>query len=98
MPQDEAKAFELFKRASDQGYVESTYSLGVCHETGAGVPVDLKAAHAFYMIAAERKHVLAMHNVGVSFMVGKGVEKNEKVAVCTHAFFILQRQIYEMPD
>ena len=40
MPQDDAEAFQWFRRAAEQGYADAQLSLGVMHANGQGLPQD----------------------------------------------------------
>ena len=64
MPQDFAKANELWLRAGELGCAEAYYNLGVAHENGRGVEVDKKKAKHFYELAAMNGDVDARYNLG----------------------------------
>ena len=64
MPQDFAKAHELFLRAGELGCAEGYYNLGHSYDYGMGVEVDKKKATYFYELAAMNGSVNARHNLG----------------------------------
>ena len=51
---DEAKAFDYFKQASEQGDITSQYWLGFCYENGIGTPKDLNQAMSWYQKSTQR--------------------------------------------
>ena len=64
MPQDIAKAVELYLRAGELGCVEAYCNLGVCYCNGEGVGVGKKKAIHFYELAAINGNLNARHNLG----------------------------------
>jgi TPR repeat protein len=53
-----------YKRAADQGFVESMYRTGRCYENGYGVAIDEFAAFKYFKLAAEAGNVIAQCSVG----------------------------------
>ena len=51
---DEQKAFELYKKAAEQGHVDACYKLAVCYEVGIGTVKDKMKAAEWYNKAAEK--------------------------------------------
>ena len=45
--QNDKKALECFKLASEQGYLKSYTNLGICYEKGRGVNQDFEKAKRF---------------------------------------------------
>ena len=64
LPQDFAKANELYPRAGELGCHEGYYNLGVAYKNGRGVEVDKKKAKHFYELAAINGDVDARHYLG----------------------------------
>ena len=64
MPQDHAKALELWHQAAELGNAKSYYSIGIAYYDGRGVERDEKKAVHYMELAAMRGHVLARHNLG----------------------------------
>ena len=64
VPQDYAKAFELFVRAGDLGYAEAYNDVGLAYENGHGVEIDKKKANHYYELAAMGGDVYARFNLG----------------------------------
>ena len=50
------EAFELHKRAADQGLTRAEYNLGLCFEHGKGVEADVVAAKRWFARAAAKGH------------------------------------------
>ena len=64
LPQDFAKANELYLRAGELGCAEGYFNLGNSYRNGNGVEVDKKKAKHYYELAAMNGNVLARHNLG----------------------------------
>ena len=64
MPQDFAKANELYLRGGELGCAESYYNLGNCYRNGEGVEVDKKKAKHYSELAAMNGSLYARHNLG----------------------------------
>ena len=64
MPQDWAKANELYMKAGGLGCAEAYYNLGISYDNGRGVEVDKKKAVHYYELAAMNGCVDARHNLG----------------------------------
>ena len=69
MPQDFAKANELYLRAGELGCAVAYHNLGNSYRIGRGVEVDKKKAKHYYELAAMNGDVYARHNLG--WMEGK---------------------------
>ena len=64
MPQDWAKANELFLKAGELGYANGYYNLGNAYRLGNGVEIDKKKAKHYFELAAMNGHVIARNNLG----------------------------------
>ena len=64
MPQDFAKANELWLRSGELGCHAAYYNLGYSFENGDGVEVDKKKAIHFWELGAMNGNVIARHNLG----------------------------------
>ena len=64
MPQDMAKANELYLKAGELGSAQAYYNLGVVYGTEYGVEIDEKKAKHYYELAAMNGHVIAKHILG----------------------------------
>ena len=64
MPQDHAKANELYLKAGELGCAEAYFNLGVVYRQGDGVEIDEKKAKNYFELAAMNGHVHARHNLG----------------------------------
>ena len=78
---DEAKAVELFRKASDQGNTDAMNALGECLRDGVGTESDPTAAVAFFRKAADVGLAAAQTNLGDCLMSGTGCGKDEAGAV-----------------
>ncbi|KAJ3337556.1 hypothetical protein HDU93_000847 [Gonapodya sp. JEL0774] len=76
------KSFQLFLKASEQGHVDSQYSLGVSFEQGKGVAQDYSMAVEWYMKAAIERHAAAKFRLGVCYQNGYGVKADPVEACC----------------
>ena len=65
MPQDFAKANELFLRAGELGHAMAYFNLGIAYDNGRGVEVDKKKAKHFYELAAINGNLEARYNLGL---------------------------------
>jgi len=64
LPQDNAKAMELWHNAGELGYSLAYYNIGCAYDTGDGVEIDKKKAKHYYELAAMQGHVKARHMLG----------------------------------
>ncbi|RUS78417.1 hypothetical protein EGW08_013831 [Elysia chlorotica] len=58
-------AVEHLRRSCILGNMSACFNLGLCYETGSGVPQDETKAVYFYQKAAEGGHKMAMYNLGL---------------------------------
>ena len=65
MPQDRAKALELFHRAGELGNATAYYNIGCAYYHGRGVERDMKKAKHYWELAAIGGYVSARYNLGV---------------------------------
>ena len=64
LPQNYAKALELYHRAAELGHTPAYLNIGYAHDYGEGVEGDLKKATYYYELAAMMGDVVARHNLG----------------------------------
>ena len=64
VPQDFAKANELWLKAGELGCHEGYCNLGISYNNGSGVGVDIKKAKHYWELAAMNGDVDARHNLG----------------------------------
>ena len=76
VPQDDEKAFELFRRATDQGHVEAQTFLAFMYDSGRGVPQNKKKAFDLYQASADEGDITATINLGVMYYKGDGIPQN----------------------
>jgi TPR repeat protein len=82
--ENERRAVELLKSSAAQGNVNAMYQLGNAFTFGNETPrlvadADVEAAQWYYK-AAKLGHADAQYSLGLLFMAGKGVEKDQKEA------------------
>ena len=64
LPQDHAKALELYHRAAELGNANAYYAIGYGYAHGEGVERDKKKATQYYELAAMRGNVEARQDLG----------------------------------
>ena len=64
LPQDRAKANELWLKAGELGCADAYHNLGNSYYAGRGVEVDMKKAKHYYELAAMNGDVIARHSLG----------------------------------
>ena len=77
----EAKAFEWYQKAANNGNAWSMNQLGLKYERGEGTAKNLREAVKWYKAAAEKGNKAAQYNLGDMYEFGKGTEKNLEEAV-----------------
>jgi TPR repeat protein len=77
---DEAKAFQWYLRAAEQGYAVAQSNVGYGYSNGEGVAKDQAKAFQWYLRAAEQGYAVAQSNVGSGYDNGKGVAKDQAKA------------------
>jgi TPR repeat protein len=75
VPQDLAKAAELYLRASQMGHPEAMLALGQMHQSGRLAGKD-DAAAAWYLRAAQAGSVVGQYNLALLLADGSGVPKD----------------------
>ena len=64
LPQDRAKALELYHRAGELGTAGAYYNIGIAYDTGRGVERDGRKAEHYYELAAMGGVAEARYNLG----------------------------------
>ena len=64
LPQNYAKALELWHKAGELGYTNAYYKIANAHYFGRGMKIDKKKAIHYYELAAKGGHEMARHNLG----------------------------------
>lgn len=77
----DVKAFEAFKRASDNGSLVASAHLGLCYEAGIGVEENIDEAVRLYKKASDEGIPFAMTHYACALAAGEGGEKDEKAAM-----------------
>lgn len=73
---DFAAAVRLWGPLADEGHADAQNNIGLLHENGQGVPVDLVEAARWYRRAAEQGHADAQLYLGVLYEGGRGVPQD----------------------
>ena len=76
VPQDYAKARELYEKAAAAGSADGMSGLGWLHQHGWGVPLDYAKAREFYEKGVAKGGSSAMNNIGVMHERGLGVPRD----------------------
>ncbi|MDE6293205.1 MAG: hypothetical protein K2L88_01110 [Clostridiales bacterium] len=69
--------FDDLTAAAMEGDQESQYALGVMYYSGEDIDIDYEQAAFWFKEAAKQKHADAMYYLGLCYVNGYGVEKNE---------------------
>lgn len=82
--ENEKKSYELLLKSAKQGHLQAMFHLGNLLTFGQDAArlvadPDVEAAR-WYFQAATAGHVEAQYSLGILFLTGKGVERNEKEA------------------
>ena len=85
LPKDLKKAFEWFKKSSDQGFVKATHNLGFCYLYGEGTEKNLELMKKCFFEAAKKDFVPSICTVGELYQKGIGVEQNLTTAYYYYA-------------
>ena len=64
LPQDYAKAFELWHQAAELGFARAYFNIGASYDSGRGVEVNKKKADHYYELAAIKGNHTARFNLG----------------------------------
>ena len=64
LPQDMARANELYLKAGEFGYAQAYFNLGINYDNGRGVTIDKKKAKHYYELAAMNGDIQARNNLG----------------------------------
>ena len=81
MTQDYSQAYYWYRKAADQGSVNSMYMLGRIYYLGHGVAKDLKQAAYWYEKAAEKGYMDAQKDIADMYADGEGVSEDHVKAV-----------------
>gem|GEM_PF-2091162 len=80
VPQDDAQAVALWRKAADQGHANAQYELGIAYYDGQGVPQDDAQAAAWWRKAADQGHPDGQQSLGFAYRRGVGVPQDEDQA------------------
>jgi len=81
LAEDEAKAFEWYKKSHEAGNASGTYGLGTCYLVGVGVPKCPMRANTLLSDAAARSSKCACYTLGRAYADGLcGFPKDETMA------------------
>ena len=65
------------QRLSVSDNAEDQFLLGRAYARGEGVSLDYETAGFWYLKAAEKGNLKALHNLGILYLMGRGTPKNE---------------------
>ena len=63
-------------KAAEQGHVDAQYNLGVCYNSGTGVPQDLALATLWYIKSAKQGHAEAQDRIAICYWLGNGAPED----------------------
>lgn len=92
---DPYEAFQLFKRAAEQGNSHALNNLGICYEEGSGVSKNLRLAKECYYQASDMYHASATNNLGYLHLIDRKYDDAARLfhlacsLGCTEAYFNL---------
>jgi uncharacterized protein len=73
---DLAEAVKWYRKAADQGFAPSQYTLGLFYRNGTGVPQNNPEAVKWYRKAADQGYRDAQFNLATMYAAGLGVPQN----------------------
>jgi hypothetical protein len=65
--QDFREAAKWYLAAADQELADAQCNLGLCYQTGRGVPKDTREAVKWFIKAARQGNKTAQHNLGLHY-------------------------------
>jgi TPR repeat protein len=83
---DPAKAYELYKKAADQGFLKAQNNIARCYHFGTGVEQNLVKAEHWYRTAAGQGLTDAMFFLGVLYSNGYGQDQSHAHDVIAYAW------------
>lgn len=78
---DYKKAFDYFRKAAEQNWVDGQLQLGNMYYEGLGVATDYKMAVKYFNLASQSGHVLAFHKLADMHATGTGMLRSCPTAV-----------------
>merc|ERR1719188_2135122 len=78
---DYKKAFDYFKKAAEQNWVDGQLQLGNMYYNGLGVNPDYKMAVKYFNLASQSGHILAFFNLADMHATGTGMLRSCPTAV-----------------
>jgi len=81
VPQDTAAAFELYRKAAEQGHAKAQHNLAVMYYNGVGVTKDAGEAAKWFRKAAQEGGMLSQESLAAMLSKGDGVSKDIKEAL-----------------
>ncbi len=81
VPQSYERAFELYQRSADLGYVAAGHEVAKAYRDGLGIRRDYEQAATWFKKAADWGFVWGQLNMGKNYLRGLGVRQNDGAAV-----------------
>lgn len=75
-PEDDKKAFEWIQKAAERNFAKSQYAIGNFYKYGIPSGTDYAEAAKWYHLAAEQGEAMAMHELGLLYLDGRGVDRD----------------------
>ena len=86
VPQDKAKAAQLFRKACEGGNTKACFGLGYMYENGNGLTQDKVEALRFYQKACDGGHAATCDMVGLVYSTGSGTAIAKDKAKAAHLY------------
>jgi TPR repeat protein len=83
---DGVKAFELYKKAAEQGLIVAQHNLGRSYNFGTGVEQNFEEAERWYRIAARQGHTDSMFYLGTLYSNGYGSDTSHEQDIIAYAW------------
>ena len=94
-PESDEEHIERLNKRAEAGDAHAVHSLGWYYDKGInGSPQNHVKALELYHRAAELGHANAYTNVGYSYSIGRGVERDKKKAVCYYKLATMRGDVY----
>src|SRR6266540_2154481 len=95
------KAFYLYQKAAENGYISAQNNLAILYENGDGTEKNLEKAFYWYQKAAENEYISTQNNLAILYQKGRKIKKNCKKAlywfqkIATNDFRVVQQYVID---
>ena len=85
------RAVDIWQNLAAAGNADALYNLGVMYRDGKGVVRDTTITHSLWTLAADKKHVRAMHNLALAYIAGDVTLENQEGPNYPEAIALLEK-------